>query len=173
MILIIEGADLVGKSALAERVAAAYGWPIVKIRWELIGDPAAETRGMARATIELLGATTPDVIFDRIYFTWWAYGPALGHEVSYMPRLIERFAPIKDARLVLLTASSDEIRRRYERQPDLYFSLETIQEANARFPSLLPLLPDALPALHIDTTETSPDDVFEQVRAFIAPGLAT
>ena len=172
MILIIEGADLVGKSTLAERFVAAYGWPIVKIRWALIGDPAAETRGMARATIELLCATTPNVIFDRIYFTWWAYGPALGHEVSYMPRLIERFAPIKDARLVLLTASSDEIRRRYERQPDLYFSLETIQEANARFPSLLPLLPDSLPALHIDTTETPPDDVFEQVRAFIGPRLA-
>jgi thymidylate kinase len=168
MILIIEGADLVGKSTLAERVAAARGWPIVKIRWALIGDPAAETQGMARATVELLRATTPNVIFDRIYFSWWAYGPALGHDVSYMPQLIEHFAPINDARLVLLTASADEIRRRYERQPDLYFTLEVIQEANARFPSLLPLLPDSVPALHIDTTATSADEVFEQVQTFIS-----
>src|SRR3954452_20562481 len=168
MILIIEGADLVGKSTLAERVAAAYGWPIVKIRWALIGDPAAETYGMARATIELLCALRPDVIFDRIYFSWWAYG----EDVSAMPELIAGFARVPDARLVLLTTSAEELRRRYEREPDLYFSLETIQEANARFPSLLPRLLDALPALHIDTTETPPDDVFEQVRAFIAPGLA-
>jgi thymidylate kinase len=173
MILIIEGADLVGKSTLAERCAATYGWPIAKIRWALEGDPAPETQGIATATIELLRALEPDVIFDRIYFTWWAYGPALGHDVSYMPRLIERFARVRDARLVLLTASSEEIRARYERQPDLYFSLEVIQAANARFPSLLPLLPGSLPALHIDTTDTRPDAVFEQVRAFIAQGLAT
>ena len=163
MILIFEGADLVGKSALAERFAAAYGWPIVKIRWALIGDPAAETRGMARATIELLRATRPNVIFDRIYFSMWAYG----EDVSYMPELIADFARVPDARLVLLTASAEELRRRYEQQPDLYFSLEVIQAANARFPSLLPLLPDTLPSLHVDTTETSPEDAFARVEAFI------
>jgi hypothetical protein len=72
---------------------------------------------------------------------------------------------------VLLTASSDEIGRRYERRPDPYFSLEKIQEANARFPSLLPLLPASLPVLHIDTSMTAPDDVFARVQAFIAPDL--
>jgi thymidylate kinase len=164
VILIIEGADLVGKSTLAERVSAVYCWPIVKIRWVLIGDPTAETHGMARATIELLRVTRPDIIFDRIYFTWWAYGD----DVDFMPKLIADFARVPDARLVLLTASADEIRRRYEREPDLYFSLDVIQRANARFPSLLPLLPETLPALHIDTTETSPDAVFEQVQAFLS-----
>lgn len=166
MILIIEGSDLVGKSTLAEKVAAVYGWPIVKIRWALIGDPNAETRGMARATIELLCATRPNVIFDRIYFTWWAYG----QDVSFMPDLIASFKRVPDARLVLLTATSEELRRRYECEPDLYFSLEEIQEANARFPSLLPLLPTSLPALHIDTTETPPDAVFAKVRAFMEMG---
>lgn len=164
MILIVEGADLVGKSTLAERVAATYGWPIVKIRWALIGDPAAETRGMARATIELLCATTPDVIFDRVYFSWWAYG----QDVTFMPRLIADFARVPDARLVLLTASAEELQRRYEREPDLYFSLDVIQAANARFPSLIPLLPTTLPVLHIDTTSTSPDEVFERVCAFLS-----
>jgi thymidylate kinase len=173
MILIIEGADLVGKSTLAERCAAAYGWPISKMRYALKGDPAIESEGMATATIDLLQALEPDVIFDRIYFSLWAYGPALGYDMSYMSRLIQRFARIKDARLVLLTASSDEIRRRYEREPDLYFSLDVIQQANERFPSLLPLLPASLPALHIDTTTTSPDEVFEQVKSFIGSDLPT
>jgi hypothetical protein len=84
-----------------------------------------------------------------------------------MPELIAAFAGVPDARLVLLTTSAEELRRRYERQPDLYFSLEVIQAANARFPSLLPLLPPTLPHLHIDTTDTSPDDAFARVDAFI------
>ena len=164
MILIFEGADLVGKSTLAERFSTAYGWPVVKIRWALLGDPAAETRGMARATIELLRALEPNIIFDRIYFSMWAYG----RDVSYMPPLIAQFARVPDARLVLLTASPDELRRRYERTPDQFFSLDVILEANARFPSLLPLLPPTLPAIHIDTTSTSPDAAYAQVQAFIS-----
>ena len=167
MILIVEGADLVGKSTLAERVAAAYGWPIVTIRWALLGDAEAETRGMAAATIELLRALGPDVIFDRIYFSFWAYGPATGHDVSFMPSLIGRFASVEDARLILLTASAEELRARYERQPVAYFSLDVIQHANARFPSLLPLLPPSLPYLHIDTSQSSPSEVFLQVDAFL------
>jgi thymidylate kinase len=166
MILIFEGADLVGKSTLADRFAAAYGWPVVKIRWALIGDPAAETRGMARATIEILRATRPDLILDRCYFSMWAYGD----DVSYLPELIadfDRVSAATDARLVLLTASAEELARRYARQPDLYFSLEAIQAANARFLSLLPHLPDSLPRLHIDTATTSPDAAFSRIEAFM------
>jgi hypothetical protein len=42
VILIIEGTDLVGKSTIAEQCAASHGWPIVKIRWSLVGDVEAE-----------------------------------------------------------------------------------------------------------------------------------
>ncbi len=168
MILIFEGADLVGKSTLAERFAARRGWPIVKVRWALVGDAEAETRGMAAATIGLLTALRPDVILDRCYFSFWAYGPATGHEVAFMPELIARFQPVEDARLVLLTASPEELRRRYARQPDLYFSLDVIQAANARFPSLLPLLPPGLRSLHVDTTSVSVDQAVDQVDGFIS-----
>jgi thymidylate kinase len=166
VILIIEGTDLVGKSTIAEQCAASYGWPIAKIRWSLIGDVEAETRGMATATIELLVATQPAVIFDRMYFSMWAYGK----NVSYMPELIatfDRVSRVTPARLVLLTASDEALRGRYERQPDLYHSLDIIQSANARFPSLLPLLPDTLPSLHIDTTDVSPGQAVALVERFI------
>ncbi|HNP73960.1 MAG TPA: hypothetical protein PKK15_22780, partial [Kouleothrix sp.] len=106
MIVIVEGADLVGKSTLAAALAQLHGWPIVKIRWALLGDPEIETRAMAASTIAILQATRPSVIFDRIYFSWWAYGPVLGYAVSYMPELIQAFAPVDDARLVVLTASA-------------------------------------------------------------------
>ncbi|HEX2281048.1 MAG TPA: hypothetical protein VHG52_04720 [Thermomicrobiales bacterium] len=166
MILIIEGTDLVGKSTIAEHCAASHGWPIVKIRWSLIGDVEAETRGMATATIELLVATQPDVIFDRSYFSMWAYGK----DVSYMPEFLaafDRVSRVMPARLVLLTASDETLRGRYGRQPDLYHSLDIIRRANARFPSLLPLLPDTLPCLHIDTTDISPGQAVAMVERFI------
>jgi hypothetical protein len=128
-----------------------------------------KTRGMATATIELLAAVQPDVIFDRLYFSMWAYGK----DVSYMPELIasfDRVSRVTPARLVLLTASDEALRGRYERQPDLYHSLDIMQSANARFPSLLPLLPllpDSLPSLHIDTTDVSPDQAMALVERFI------
>jgi thymidylate kinase len=169
MILIFEGADLVGKSTLAERFSAAYGWPIVKIRWALIRDPAEETRGMARATTELLEALQPNVIFDRIYFSWWAYGD----DVDDLPDLIrafDRVSQVAEARFVLLTASDQELQRRYERQPDLYFSLDVIEKANKRFPALLELLPSSLPRIHIDTTNVGPDEAYARVEDFISTG---
>ena len=166
MILIVEGTDLVGKSSDADHFVAAYGWPVVKIRWALTSDVEAETRGMATATVEVLAATRPDVIFDRIYFSMYAYGKV----VSYMPELIAGFDPVSrvvPVRPVLLTVSDEELRRWYERQPDLYHSLEIIQSANARFPSLLPLLPDSMPHLHIDTTHTPPEEVVARVERLI------
>jgi thymidylate kinase len=168
MIVIIEGADLVGKTTLAGLLATTHGWPIAKIRWALRGDPEVETRAMATATIELLRTTRPAVIFDRIYFSWWAYGPVLGHNVAYMPELIAEFAAVPDACLILLTAAPEAIERRYAAQPDLYFSLEIIQAANERFPSLLPLLPASLPVLHLDTTALAPGELVAEVEDFLA-----
>ncbi len=167
MLVIIEGADLVGKSTLGERLAARYRWPIIKIRWALRGDPEIETRAMATTTLAILRATQPNAVLDRAYFSWWAYAPALGYDASYMPELIGQFTGIEGARLILLTATEDELRRRYQREPDHYFSLEVIRAANARFPSLLALLPPSLPHLHINTTYTDADAVYAQVEAFI------
>ena len=170
MILIIEGADLVGKSTLACRVSALTRWPIVKVRWALVGDPMSETVGMASTAIELLRATQPNLILDRAYFSWWAYGPVLGHDVSFMRERVAQFARVSDVtdcRLVVLTATHEELKRRYEREPDLYFPLDVIQAANARFPSLLELVPESLPSLHVDTTDTSPERLVSIVSDFL------
>jgi hypothetical protein len=167
LIVILEGADLTGKSTLAASLAAAHGWPLAKIRWDLLGDPEIETRAMAKTTIALLCVAQPDIIFDRIYFSWWAYGQVLGFEVSYMPELIRSFHIVRDACLVLLTTPSGELDQRFARQPDLYFPLDVIQAANARFPSLLSLLPPTLPYLHIDTTLKPAEQVALDVEAFL------
>jgi hypothetical protein len=122
---------------------------------------------MANATIELLAATKLDVILDRRYFSMWAYG----EEVAYLPELIGRFEAVSrvtPARLMLLTASEDALRRRFAQEPDEYHGIEIILRANRRFPSLLPLVPPSLLALHIDTSQTSIEEAGEQVEAFLA-----
>ena len=167
MILIIEGADLVGKSNVAHAVSELHHWPIVKIRWSLAGNPEVETRAMATSTVAILKATRPDVIFDRIYFSWWAYGPALGYDVDFMPEIVRMFQPADETRLVLLTASPEELSRRFNRQPDAYFPLDVIQSANERFPTLLDLLPPDLRRLHIDTSKTAVDTAIHLVEDFI------
>ncbi len=171
MIVIVEGADLVGKSTLAASLARLHGWPIVKIRWALIGDPEIETRAMAASTIAILKATRPAVIFDRIYFSWWAYGPVLGYPIAYMPELIRAYEPVDDTRMVVLTASAEELERRYERQPDLYFSLDVIQAANERFRQLPEVLPRSLSCLNLDTTRNDIESVLSAVERFLAAPL--
>lgn len=172
MIVIIEGTDLVGKSTLAERLAADRGWPIVKVRWDLLGDPMVETTAMAKSTVAMLRALRPDVIFDRSFLSWWAYGPVLGHEVSYMPRLAWWLATVPDVHVVLLTASPGELERRFTREPDKWFDLAQITAANERFPGIAGLLPEQVPRLAIDTTSVGPAEVYEQVRTFLGTPVA-
>ena len=172
MIAIIEDADLVGKSTNAERLSADRGWPIVRIRWDLIGDPMVETTAMAKSTTAMLEALDPDVVFDRSFLSWWAYGPVLGHEVDYMPNLAERLGRLRDVHVVLLTATESELRARHERTPDAWFTIDQIVAANERVPSIETVLPDAIPRIQIDTTHRSTDEVYANIRAFLSAGAS-
>jgi thymidylate kinase len=166
MIVIVEGPDLAGKSTLIERLRGTHPRPVVKVRWTPDGDRRSETIGIANATIAMLRALRPDVILDRCYFTRWAYDD----ERSYLPALIASFDQVSStvpARFILLTATEEEIRRRHQREPHHRNTLEAILRANERYPSLLPLLPESLPALHVNTTESPPEEVERRVLAFL------
>lgn len=167
MIVIVEGADLVGKSTTAERLSADRGWPVVKLRWDLLGDPMVETTAMAKATIAMLEALRPDVIFDRSFLSWWAYGPALGHDVAYMPKLAAMLGRVPDLRVVLLTAAAEELERRFTREPDEWFALEQIIAANERVPGIAELLPETVARLMVDTTACDADQVYRRVVQFL------
>jgi hypothetical protein len=166
VILIIEGSDLVGKSTLAERISKRHGWPIVKIRWALLGDVESETWGMAKATNELLIGLNPDVILDRCYFSMWGYAD----DPAFMPALIQRFDRVSSqlpARLVVLTAAEGELRRRWDVQPDAFFSLDIVLRANERFRSLAAHVPTSLPVLELATSLLDKDEVVAEVERFL------
>jgi hypothetical protein len=167
VIVIVEGADLVGKSTVAQRLSRDEGWPVVKIRWDLLGDPMVETTAMAKATTTMLRALRPAVVFDRSFLSWWAYGPVLGHDVAYLPRLAALLADLDDLRVVLLTATPAELARRYDREPDAWFDLGQITAANERVPSIASILPPGVPCLHLDTTHADAPTVYAAVRAWL------
>lgn len=121
---------------------------------------------MATATIELLLALDPDVILDRSYFSMWAYS----EDTSYMPGLLAEFDRVSaqvDVALIVLTASEKELTRRYDAEPDEYFSLEIVLRANERFRTLPELVPVSLPALELDTSRLSIGEVEEAIENFI------
>lgn len=166
MFLIFEGADKVGKSTLSQHFAARWRCGIVKTQWEL-GNPELETKAFANATHAMLGALGGDAIFDRSYLSFWAYAPSLGCDAGFMSELISRFPNRAPACLVLCTAAPAELRRRYTAEPDLYFPLDTVLAANARFPSLLAHLPASLPALHLDTTSQDITPAIARIDRFL------
>jgi thymidylate kinase len=126
-----------------------------------------ETTAMAKATIAMLEALRPDVLFDRSFLSWWAYGPVLGHDVSYIPKLAKSLSRVPDLHVVLLTASAEELARRFAIEPDLWFNIQQIQAANERIPGIAGLLPKTVPHIHIDTSSTAIDDVYRQILEFL------
>jgi len=60
MIVILEGSDLTGRSSLAASLTAAHGWPIAKIRWNLLGGTEIETRHGQNHDRVPAPDTTPD-----------------------------------------------------------------------------------------------------------------
>lgn len=171
MIVLVEGADLVGKGTLIDRLRAIYPWPVVKVRWTPDRDRRSETVGIANATIAMLRGLAPDVILDRCYFTPWAYDD---DDREYMTDLIARFDQVSSVvpcRLLVLTASRDELIRRHEREPHHKVTLDRILVANERYRHLPEVVPPSLPALLIDTTATAPDEVCQHALAFLSDGV--
>lgn len=117
MVVIFEGVDLVGKTTLARHCARTLGLPIVKLRWDL-HDAEAETVAFAKATLGLLSATGAGVILDRSFLSMWAYE----EHADYMLPLIRGLRHLPDARVVVLTAGAEELRRRYQQEPYVWFS---------------------------------------------------
>ena len=153
MVVIFEGADLTGKTTLARHCARTLGFPIVKLRWDL-RDAEAETVAFAKATLGLLLATHADVILDRSFFSMWAYDDT----PAYMTPLIEALGQVPDVRLVLLTTSAEELRRRYRARPDAWFSEERVLAANERFARLPSAVPAGVGVLRLDTGALSVDE---------------
>ncbi len=162
MVVIFEGSDLAGKTTLARHYARALRYPIVKLRWDLLNE-RAETTAYAKATVGILGAYEANLILDRSFLSMYAYS----EDPSFVEPLVRAVGEILGLRLVVLTADETTLRRRYEAAPDRFFGLDHVMMANARFRTLVQMLPPDVLKLHLDTASLGPLECCQRIDALV------
>lgn len=167
MIIILEGADLTGKSTLAHRLSILLQFPVVR-PWIYLAQPKPSVISVAKTLRQLFRHIHPDIIYDRFFFSEYVYAQVLGRDREYVADLIREWESIPDVFLVYLTASDEAIQSRYEeRGGDWYVSLEQIFAIRDAYPTLLKVMPSTIPTLMLDTSSVSSDDIADKVVSWL------
>src|SRR5450432_2856252 len=101
MIIILEGADLTGKSTLANRLSTLLQFPIVR-PWIYLAHPKPSVLSVAKTLHQLFRHIHPDIIYDRFFFSEYIYAQILGRDREYVADLIREWESISDIFLVYL-----------------------------------------------------------------------
>lgn len=157
MIIIIEGADLVGKTVISGLLSKRLNVPVSRI-WMDLTNPKPSAKSVAHTLHLLCNAISPNIIFDRFFISEYVYGAVLEREYEYIRDLIAMWADIPNMFLVLLVASEKSIRERYAIRNDWYLDLDQILSVNTLYPSIKDILPSNISFLEINTSLYSPDD---------------
>ena len=167
MIIILEGADLTGKTTLANRLSTRLQLPIVR-PWIYLAHPKPSVLSVAKTLHLLFSHIHPDIIYDRFFFSEYVYARVLGRERDYVAALIQEWASISGVFLVHLTASDETIQSRYvEREGDWYVSLAQILAVRDAYSELLLIVPATIPVLTLDTSNLSPDKIADEVVSWL------
>ena len=167
MIIILEGADLTGKTTLARHLSTTLTFPIVR-PWIHLAHPKPSIISVAKTLHQLFEHIQPDVIYDRFFFSEYVYAAVLGRENEYIPDLIQEWENIPGIFFVYLTASNKAIQTRYqERGGDWYVSLTQILAIRDAYPDLLKIVPATIPACELDTSNLSPESLAEKVTSWL------
>jgi thymidylate kinase len=167
MIIILEGADLTGKTTLADHLSAHLNMPIVR-PWIHLAYPKPSVISVARTLHHLFCHIHPDVIYDRFFFSEYVYAQVMGREHEYVSDLIREWASVLGMYLVCLTASDETLESRYAaRDGDWYVSLPQIRAIKDAYAELLAILPTTIPTLSLDTSQLSPDAAADEVISWL------
>ncbi len=163
MIIILEGADLTGKTTLATRLASLLQFPVVR-PWVHLAHPKPSVISVAKTLHHLFHCVQPDIIYDRFFFSEYVYALVFGREREYVAGLIQEWNNIPGVFLVYLTASDEAIRLRHEeRSGDWYVSLAQILAARDAYEELIEILPANISVLTLNTSSLPPDAAAQMV----------
>lgn len=132
MILIIEGADLVGKTTLVSRLSEITKIPSTSI-WIELENPKLSVISVSKTLRLVLSKINIDIIFDRFFFSEYVYGKVLNRDVSYIHDLLAEWKDVPNIHLVILTAKEDVLRKRFNNRGDKYFKLSQIVNFNKEY----------------------------------------
>lgn len=172
MILILEGADLTGKTSVAHKLSELTGMPQTGI-WIDLNTPKPAVISVAKTLIHLLTAVKPNVIFDRSFISEYVYGSILGRETSYILPLIEEWKSISDCCLIILTASDKILEERYYLRGDDYVCLADIIKINNGYLRLGEMISQYIDTHIIDTSHLSIDQIAKVILEMIGRGEIT
>ena len=162
MIIILEGADLTGKSSVAKRLSELTGIPQTGI-WVDLHTPKPAVISVAKTLRLVLSVQKMDIIFDRSFMSEYIYGGVLGRETDYIPALIREWRTLSDCHLFILTADNEALRKRYAVRGDSYVSLEKIQMINMRYSALAELASESMDTCILDTSKRDVDQLSEDI----------
>jgi thymidylate kinase len=135
MFLILEGADLVGKTSVSKQLSITTCVPSTQI-WIELSDPKYSVISVSKTLHRLSMAISTNIIFDRSFLSEYVYGVIFGRDVSYIDNLIEEWSESGKSKVAILHASDELLSERFYMRGDDYVSLEQILLANKLYAKL-------------------------------------
>ena len=171
MRIVFEGADLVGKSTLAQEVAKRLNLPY---RGKIVRVSPEELLLKQQEDFK----KHPEAVLDRCY--WLSnliYEPITAHAPSIIStgNALRDFLRDPDTVYVLVTANEATLGARYKERGDELQTLSTIIEANKMYLKVLQVrTPKNLIILHTDklTVEQSVDKVMDMLKQYLGEDVA-
>lgn len=151
IILILEGADLVGKTSIAQEVSKITDIPQTSI-WIDLKTPKPAVISVSKTLRLIAQASKLNIIFDRSFMSEYIYGTVLGRDTSYIPELIKEWGNIEDCYLIVISASNEVLKQRYSKRGDAYVSIDKIIEINQQYKKLKEYTIPFIPTYEFDSS---------------------
>lgn len=166
MIIILEGADLVGKTTITKCLSENLHIPRTGTWIDLI-QPKPAVISVAKATKMILDVLCPDIIFDRSFMSEWVYGRLLGREYEYIDELILEWGQIDNVFLAVLYASENVLRSRYNVRGDKYLGIEEILQANEIYKEFYDYVHQHIASCFFDVSSMNSADIVDCISRWI------
>ena len=163
MILILEGADLVGKTTLAKELSQRLCIPQTGI-WIDLDNPKPSIISVSKTLKLLVQNSKPDIIFDRFFISEWVYSKLNNREGDYLKDLIDEWAQVDDLFIFILFAKNDILINRYEIRGDERFSINEILNANELYQNLYYYINNQFKCFLIDISEMTTQQISEHIK---------
>jgi thymidylate kinase len=162
MIIILEGADLVGKTTLANAMSSRLHIPQTGI-WIDLNHPQPAVISVSKTLKMVIQVLQPDIIFDRSFMSEWVYSKIKNREHEYINDLIEEWKVVNDLFLVILYAKDDVLKQRFEVRGDKHFSIDDILRANTLYQELHKIVDNQITSVLLDVSELTVEQMVDNI----------
>jgi thymidylate kinase len=160
MIVILEGADLVGKTTLANALSNRLHIPQTGI-WIDLNCPQPAVVSVSKTLRMVIQALHPDIIFDRSFLSEWVYSKIKNREYNYINELIAEWEKVNDLFLIILYANDDVLKKRFKVRGDVHFSIKDILKANMLYQKLYNTVNNQITSVLINVSELNVEQIVD------------